>query len=129
MQTRLAHRINVNFNIIFRVCADPQRKFAIVSGKSLECKAFDISELGVGLSSKYFFPKGLMLDMKIDGSLFGLREAMNIRGEVRYCIFNRSYGYRSGIKFIDLADKYHRSIAKFIGENERRKDLRVQISD
>lgn len=129
METRKAPRIDINFKVLSKPVQELKQKFALVSGNKFEVKAVDISEIGIGLVSEYFLPKGLILELEIDGAPFDLKEVMKIKGEIRYCRYERTVGYRCGVQFLDLSEVYRKAIAEFISTFERRKEPRVKLAD
>ncbi|RJP29487.1 MAG: PilZ domain-containing protein [Candidatus Omnitrophota bacterium] len=129
METRITPRVDINITIISTIPADQQQKFALTCGSRFEAHALDISEMGIGIVSKYYLPKKLIIEMEIDGTLFGLKDKMITMGEIRYCAFVRTLGYRCGIKFVDPPEEYRKAIAKFVSLYERRKEPRVRLAD
>ncbi|RJO65469.1 MAG: PilZ domain-containing protein [Candidatus Omnitrophota bacterium] len=128
METRLASRVNIDLKVVCKTEELHQQKFCLASGNKFEVKVLDISILGIGLQTKYFLPKGLIIDTEIEGAFFGLQEVMKIKGEVRYCNYIRGLGYRCGIKFLNISNKYKDAIIQFIAAHERRKEPRVKLS-
>lgn len=129
METRIALRIDIDLKVVSKIDEDYQQKFGLVCGKTFEVKGMDVSELGVGILSKYFLPKGLIIEAEIDGAFFGLSEIMKIKGEVRHCRYIRNLGYRCGLKFLNLPDTYRKAIVQTILVQERRKAPRVRLAD
>lgn len=129
METRGAKRVNINLKVISKPAEEFREQFKLSMDKEFVAKALDISELGIGLLSKYFLPAGLILEMEIEGAPFELAQNMKIKGEIRHCKFIRSSGYQCGIKFIDIPEEYKKAIAHFIAENERRQAPRLKLSE
>jgi len=129
METRRESRIDIELKITAKVSEGPRQKFSLVDGKSFEIEVVNISKSGASLLTKYFFPRGLIIEMQIEGAFFGLKEMMKIKGEICYCRYAKSSRYRCGIKFLDIAQKYQKAIAKFNSVRERRKDSRLKFPD
>ena len=128
METRQAPRADISLNVVAEIDEDSRQRFAIAAGRRFAVSAVDISALGMGILSKYFLPKGLILEFEIEGIPFGLRENMKIKGEIRYSRYIKSSTYRCGVKFLNLSDKYQNAIAGFVSTYERRKSPRVELS-
>ena len=129
METRLAPRLNIDLKIISKLDDEYQQKFSLASGNKFEVRTLDISELGVGILSKYFIPKGVVLDLDIEGKPLGLDRDISTKGEVRYCKFVRNLGYKCGIKFLNISQPDRKAIAYFISTYERRRASRVKLAD
>ncbi|MFA5089541.1 MAG: PilZ domain-containing protein [Candidatus Omnitrophota bacterium] len=129
MDTRSSSRINVNLKIISKVPQDPKQKFSLVSGVNFEANAFDISSLGVGVFSKYYLPKDLVLELSMDGPTFGLEEDLKTQGRVTHCSYSRNHGYRCGIEFLGLPEGYIEAINRFISAREKRNAPRMKLEE
>ena len=129
METRLTPRLYINFKILSRIDRESQTKFSLVKGDNFEVDILDISVGGIGVFSKYFLPRGLRLELQLEGKHFGLGEPIKIKGEVRYCNYAKASGYRCGVKFIDLPTEYKKKIANFIATYDRRAEPRYKLSD
>lgn len=129
METRRALRININLKIKSNIPEEYRQKFALTIGSSFEVDAVDISVLGVGIFSKYFLPKGLILELEISGDSLEMKENMIVKAEVRHCAFLKGKGYRCGVQFLNLPSHYKKAIADFITTYERRKEPRLKLSE
>lgn len=118
IETRLARRVNISLKILSRIDKEMEGKFSLSIGNVFEINLISISILGISIYSKYYLPKGLQVELEIDGKPFGLKESMNIKGEVRYCKQVKLSKYNCGIKFINIQNKYKERIAGFV---ERRR--------
>lgn len=127
METRISSRVKAKLKVSCRI--NGRQKFALACGEVFEPAAVDISEVGIGLISKYFLPKGLTVELAIEGILPDAGKIMKVKGEVRYSIFKKDSGYRCGVKFLDMPDEYRKSIAKLVAAYERREFPRVTISE
>ncbi len=129
METRKNSRVPVQFKITFQIDSNDKRKFNILRDNILEASIINISILGIGIIVKYFFPKGLNIDLEIDGRYFGLEYPMNIKGEIRYCKYIKNNGYRCGVKFLDIKKEYLEKIEDFIASYDRREAPRLKLLD
>jgi len=62
----------------------------------------DVSDVGLGIISPVFLPKGAILEIRIESALFDLDKPITIKGEVRYCKPAKENSYKVGIKFIEV---------------------------
>lgn len=129
METRKHPRINVNLKVISRLDESVFQKFSLTQGKSFEARVVDISILGVGIVSRFFLPRGLILLLEIEGGFLGLKEPIKVKGEVRYCVYMKSFLYRCGLKFIELDTSVEKKLREFIRKNERRKEPRLKLTE
>ena len=79
--------------------------------------------------SKYFLPRGLIIELDIDGKPFGLDRNIKTKGEVRYCRIMKSFENRCGVKFLGLPEADRKSIAEFVATFERREFPRVKLAE
>ena len=129
MDTRRAPRVTINLKVISEIDEALKQKFSLASGKSFEVEASDISTSGIGIYSKYFLPAKLLIQMQIDGKPFGSDESMEAKGEVRYCKYVGSSGYKCGVKFTDLSSASKDKIKKFVASSDKRTESRLKLSD
>lgn len=129
METRRAPRTNVQLKVIFQLPKEREQKFSLSKGNTFEVNIVDISVGGMGVFSKYFLPKGLIIETQIEGKPFDLNEPMKIRGEIRFCSYAKSLGYRCGVMFLDISNEYKKIIADFIATYERRKEPRYNLPE
>lgn len=119
METRRTTRFKIDTKISCIVDEEVLRKFRLICGGSFVADAFDISESGIGLLSKYLLPETLILRLKMDGALFGLKETIEIKGEVRYCKYIKDLGYKCGVRFLNIPDTYREAIVHFISRKDK----------
>jgi c-di-GMP-binding flagellar brake protein YcgR len=129
METRSAPRVAIELKVVCHIDESQKNKFMLASGKSFEVRVLDISELGLGMVSKYFLPRGLILELDIDGKPFGLDINIKTKGEMRYCRITKSFENRCGVKFLGMSDADRKSIAKFVATFERREFPRVKLAE
>lgn len=129
METRTMPRVDIDLTIACEIDKEMAKEMTLTGGNKFEVKAVDISEIGIGVSSEYFLPKGVIVDLNIAGTSFGLNENIRPKGEVRYCKFVKAskYKYKCGIKFLDLPEKQRKIIAQFIAKYERRQSHRMSL--
>ena len=128
METRRAPRVGISLKVTSKIDEASKQKFSLSTGKTFEVDAKDISILGVGVYSKFFLPRQLLLELQISGKPFGLGKNMVIKGEVRYCKYTKPSAYRCGIKFLHLSGEYKDKITNFIATYERKKS-RLKLSE
>ena len=129
METRKQPRTRISLKVTSKIDEESGQKFSLAGSKTFEADTIDISILGMAILTKYYLPKGLRIELEIDGKPFGLKKSMKIKGEIRYCIYFSASLYRCGVKFINILSEYKNKIAKFIDIYERRKAPRVKLSD
>ena len=129
MQTRLGPRINVTLKIVTKIDESLKQHVHLTKGNRFDVSSYDISAIGIGIYVKYFLPKGLILDLEMDGAPFGLEEKMKIKGEVRHCEYVTVRKYHCGIKFLNLPKNYKKVIDHFVSTHTRRKNPRIKLSD
>ena len=129
METRLEHRVKIACQVEMSIADDPGQRFALSQDKALKVEVMDISKVGMGMISSCYFPKGLIIELQIDGAQFGLKELMRLKAEVRWCNYIKPSVYRFGVRFIHPPDIYVQAVSKFVSEHERRKEPRLKISD
>ncbi|MFC1674554.1 PilZ domain-containing protein [Candidatus Omnitrophota bacterium] len=129
METRLAPRKQIDLKVLARIPEDSEQKFSLAEKDDFEVTATDISITGLGLLSKYFLPKGLILLLEINGAPLGIEKTMELRGEVRYSRSAGTLKYRCGFKFLNPPADYVKKIETFIAGRERRKSPRVKLAE
>lgn len=128
METREGPRIGVSLSVISTINESDRGSISLAGGNSFECRACDISAGGIGLITKYYLPKGLLLELEIEGVRFGLQGKFKVKGEVIHCKNIPAHGYKCGVKFTEIANEYRAAISQFISVCERRKDPRLDLS-
>jgi len=128
MQTRFGPRVKVDINIVSEIDKTLREQISFVRGNRFEGHAYDISIVGIGLTSKYFLPKGLIIQTEIDGAAFGLDKPMKLKGKVRHCEYVKKESYKCGIKFLNLSTEHKKAIAKLVSTYEKRKNMRLGLS-
>ena len=128
MQTRQGSRVVVSLRVISTIDESMKDVISLANGNRFEARAYDISIGGIGLLMKYFLPKGLLLEMEIEGAPFGLQERIIAKGEVSHTKSVGAHKYKCGVKFTDMADKYIKAISQFVSDYERRKNPRINLS-
>ena len=130
METRLSFRESATINVTVEISKKPEQDIILVDGNRFKARAFNISETGIGLTiKKYLLPKGLIINMLIDGAPFGFKKPLNVKGEVRYCRYTDYKVYKCGVKFMSISTKNKKAIAKFISACEKRKKTRLELSE
>lgn len=101
MESRAGMRVKMAATIMVEIDTDMKEKVRIIR-EPQKAVIVDISVIGLGVISQIFFPKGAILVIKLDASLFDLEKPVRIIGEVRYCRPSKSKDYRLGVKFLDI---------------------------
>ncbi|MDP6685664.1 MAG: PilZ domain-containing protein [Candidatus Omnitrophota bacterium] len=114
---------------VLRIDKNSQQSFSLAKGNSLKVDMFDISVLGVGIRTKYFLPKGLIVHLEINGVLFGLAKPMKVKGEIRHCEQIDTYIYKCGVKFLNISKGHKDSISQLIATHERRTVPRLKLPE
>ena len=114
METRLWPRVSVDMKISSRITRSDGQSIALAEGDQFEAKSYDISIAGIGIFIKVFLPKGLLIEMDLDGAPFGLTESIKTRGEVRHCNSIGTRKYRCGLRFLNLLPEHKKAIAQLI---------------
>jgi c-di-GMP-binding flagellar brake protein YcgR len=123
MESRRSKRARVFVKVIVEI-QDASKQHFNISKKSVVTDLLDISALGIGLSTKYFFPKGIMLKLKFSLPIMAENEDLdlvhfeNILGRVCYCISSDAGSMRMGIEFVEIEERLKESISKFVNQNE-----------
>lgn len=128
MNTRQGPRVEVSLRVISTIDESMKDSVSLANGNRFEARAYDISVGGMGLFTKYFLPKGLLLELEIEGAPFGLKERIVAKGEVTHCKNFQVHKYKCGIRFTEMADKYIKTISQFVSSYEKRKNPRVELS-
>lgn len=128
MDTRQGPRVEVSLRVISTIDKSMKDAVSLANGNRFEARAYDISIGGIGLLTKYFLPKGLLLELEIEGGPFGLQERIIAKGEVTHCKNIQVHKYKCGIKFTDMSDKYIKVISQFIAGYEKRQSPRIKLS-
>lgn len=131
VEIRGTPRIKISLKVISKISKEMDQKFALAKGSSFKGDTFNISVLGMGLSLNYFLPKGLVVELAIQGGPFGLTGTMKLWGEVRYCKYMYKQGnlYKCGIKFLDIPKEYEQAIAQFSSTYEKAMNLGLKFSE
>jgi len=127
MKSRTGPRLQAILKVVSKIDKNSKQKFILLNGDSFEANTYDISASGMGVYTKYFFPKGLILELEIKGEPLGMKEHIRAKGEVRHCEFIKTHYYRCGLRFTDIQEKDKNAIAEFIAANDRRKDSRLSF--
>lgn len=119
METRSAPRANIDIAAVIRIEGDEEQRFALSVGNQFEVKLTGISITGVSLFSEYLLPKGLKVELEMEGRLFGMSDPLIIKGEVRYCKQMEPSKYKCGVKFTQLSEYYRQKISVFVASGQR----------
>lgn len=120
--------MEVSLKVISTIDKSMKNGISLANGNRFEARAYDISIGGLGLLTKYFLPKGLLLEMEIEGAPFDLKERITVKGEVTHCKNIEVHKYKCGIRFTEMSDENIKVIAKLVAGYEKRKEPRVNLS-
>jgi c-di-GMP-binding flagellar brake protein YcgR len=121
METRLGARVNIALAVSSKIDKSAEQNITLAKGNRFTATTCDISTVGIGMRTNFFLPKGLVINMDLEGAPFGLREAIKVKGEVRYCNYVKARNYKCGIKFVNLSSRYRQAIAKFVSLHQAKK--------
>jgi len=119
METRFRRRMKVALKGVLEIDKYFKRKVALAKGNRLEATVCDITEDGACITTEYYLPKELTVGLTIKDLPFGLKQAMTVIGEVRYCNNIEFHRYQCGIKFLALHMKYKKAISKFVSYHHK----------
>lgn len=128
-ETRLGPRLDLKLKVVSKIDEAADQGLSLAKGNRFGAAAFDVSTRGMGIVVENLLPSGLVIEMEMDGTAFGLKEKMRITGEIRYCKYVRPHRYKCGVKFLDLSESYLKAINHFVTTYERRKGARLNLSD
>jgi len=123
METRRAKRLKASFKVKLKVDTSLTQHLHFQKD-SIDVVTLDISTLGAGLLSKYFIPKGVIVDLKLNID----NKTVQTKGEIMSAVSGGKGLTRLGIKFIDLDKNQLKIIENFIKKNERRSQPRLELS-
>jgi len=126
-ESRLHPRVIFDAKISSIKVSEKMRDSVNLIKEEFSGQAIDISLGGIGIYSEYYLPTGLLLELKIDGSVLGIQRQLEIKAEVRYCNFITQRKYRCGLKFVDLSKEDKAILAEFVKNAEKRKCPRIKL--
>ena len=127
MESRLGPRVNIDIKISSEISKSDDQNITLADGNQFEANAFDISVVGIGMITKFFLPKGLLIEIDIDGAPFDLAENVKIKCEVRHCASIKNRRYKCGIKFLDLSAEYKKAILQLISKYESKSKSHLKL--
>ena len=122
LETRQELRIPISTTSKLIIDPSVKQRFDIAK-KDIEVKNLDISLGGVGLLSKYFIPKGVILNLEFTLS----DNLIKTKVEVKSAVAAGKGFTRLGTGFIDLTKQQKKLIKDFIKETERRIHPRLEV--
>lgn len=118
-ERRKFRRLKVNITVIYNVDSPLVVKISI-GDRDIEASTVDISEEGMGFSTKHNLPAGALLSLKFmvykieDDSNFKLYKFIKIKGEVKSNVLVASGQRRIGVMFKDMEDDTRQMISEFV---------------
>ena len=117
MENRIAKRADIKKRVFVEIDTDREQPFYLRDGNLFAADSADISSYGIAIQSRYFLPKGLVVDLKVHGTDFDLSEVISLEGEVRYCNYKHDDGYRCGLKLTNTRQRYLETFGRFAENN------------
>lgn len=118
IESRGGIRVPFEAGCVLEIDKAMQEGVRLLSGPQ-KATVFDISVIGVGVYSPIFFPKGVILEIKVDSPQLKSDVPIKIKGEVRYCKPEGKGKYRLGVKFIDVEERVLSKIREYVAKNEK----------
>jgi c-di-GMP-binding flagellar brake protein YcgR len=128
METRLAPRIPVNFNVVASIDRKTSQAFSLFEGNRFRINVVDLSTGGAGAASRYFLPTGLWVILAFPGKVFGSGKFTRVSAQVRYCKYIKHSSYKCGLKFAGLNPRQKAGLEKLLANLEKRSEPRFTIA-
>ncbi len=129
--TRKETRVSLTIQI--RVQINPAMRETIhLAKEKIEAQVVNLSVHGIGIVSRVFLPKGLVLDVELPRAPFAKTQktaaegSMQITGQVAYAKSEKNL-CRMGIHFTSIEKKDLRFIERFLSSLERRVAPRLPL--
>ena len=121
MESRRVPRVKVFIKVNVQIDASMKGHFDI-SKKDIEAHMLDVSILGIGILSKYFIPKGAILDLTFSLPLKSENQEQKeqpfaVQGCVRSAIPWGKGFTRVGVEFSQIDDVHREVLGRFIEQN------------
>ncbi len=101
IDSRAGIRVKIDATIMVEIDTGMKDKVRIIR-EPQNAVIVDISVIGLGVLSPIFLPKGAILVIQLDTSIFDTAKPARVIGEVRYCRPSRNKDYRTAVKFLDI---------------------------
>jgi c-di-GMP-binding flagellar brake protein YcgR len=128
MDTRACPRVTIALKVVSRIEEGKEQSIKLATGNRFEAASYDISTVGIGIVTRDLLPKGLVMQLEIEGAPFGLKGPIAVKGEVRYCNYVKSRKYKCGVKFLSMSEKHKKAIAKFVSAHSEQEKTRTSPS-
>lgn len=116
MESRGGARVGINATAMVEVDKAMKEQVRILREPQKVVIA-DVSNVGLGVVSSVFLPKGAVLEIKMESSLFNFNKPLTIKGEVRYCKPAKEGSYKVGIRFIEVESDALSKIREYVAKS------------
>jgi len=116
METRERPRIDAKLKVDLNIDESFKDQITLVGGNNMETETCDINLGGLCLILKYFLPRGLIVNLSIDGTPFGLDRKIDVKAEIRHSKYVKVHTYKTGVRFLDLSEEDRKYIDDFISK-------------
>ncbi|MDD5269763.1 MAG: PilZ domain-containing protein [Candidatus Omnitrophica bacterium] len=117
IDSRAGIRVKIDATIMVEIDMGMKDKVRIIR-EPQKAVIVDISIIGLGVISPIFLPKGAILVIQLDTSIFGPVKPARVIGEVRYCRPSKNRDYRTGVKFIDIDKALLAKIKEYVEQHK-----------
>ena len=117
IECRAGIRVRIDATIMVEIDTCMKDKVRIIR-EPQKAVIVDMSVVGLGVISQIFLPKGAILVIQLDATLFNLDKPARVIGEVRYCRPSKSKNYRVGVKFLDVEKNLLARIKDYVEQHK-----------
>lgn len=118
----MKNKLKIPLKVELKIDSSLRGRFNIFI-ESLEARALDISNSGIGMLSEIFLPQGVTVDLHLRIK----HRVIKLKGEIRSAICVGEGMSRLGIKFVKLNKREAKLIKDFIKEHEKRRPIRLKL--
>ena len=117
MESRAGVRVKMDANVMVGIDMAMKENVRILR-EPKKAEILDVSVIGIGLLAPIYFPKGAILIINVDASVFKMEKPAKIIGEVRYCQPAKEGRYRLGIQFAEIDKPLLAKITEYVEQNK-----------
>lgn len=117
IESRAGIRVKIDATIMVEIDTGMKDKVRIIR-EPQKAVIVDISIIGLGVISPIFLPKGAILVIQLDTSIFDTGKPARVIGEVRYCRPSKNKDYRTGVKFLDIDKALLAKIKEYVEQHK-----------
>jgi len=124
-ETRRAKRVRLVVPATYSIHESLKKQIRL-SEDVVKATTRNINAFGVAIDSKYFIPKGVLINITIDSGPFypgkggGLDKPIRIVGKIVSATMEAKRHYRLGVQFIEVREEDKAAIAKFVEKDRGR---------